>query len=108
MSDFITAEDLTAYATKAETEALLSAKADATKQLPADLTSWITDGWHYYDENEGQSIPFTELTTGFYDISPYCDYTVSAQYAYGWGGYYYLTQLFSYCTNGKVVYCHQA
>lgn len=93
--------------TKAETDALLSAKADATKQLPADLTSWITDGWTYEDENEGQSTPFTKLTTGFYDISPYCDYTVSAQYVYGWSGYDYTTYLFSYCTNGKTVFCHQ-
>lgn len=93
--------------TKAETDALLSAKADSTKQLPADLTSWITDGWTYEDESEGQYTSFTELTTGFYDISPYCDYTVSAQYAYGWGGYYYTTYLFSYCTNGKTVFCHQ-
>lgn len=101
--------------TKAQTDALLSAKADkdelsakadATKQLPADLTSWITDGWSYYDDNEGQFIPFTELTAGFYDISPYCDYTVSAQYVYGWDGYYYKTYLLSYCTNGKTVFCH--
>lgn len=87
--------------TKAQTDALLSAKADATKQLPADLTSWITDGWTYNSESD-----FTKLTAGFYDISPYCDYTVSAQYVYGWNGYYYSTYLFSYCTNGKTVFCH--
>lgn len=92
-------DELSSYATEDE----LSAKADATKQLPADLTSWITDGWTYTDE---ESIPFTKLTTGFYDISPYCDYTVSAQYVYGWNGYYYTTYLFSYCTNGKTVFCH--
>lgn len=87
--------------TKAQTDALLSAKADATKQLPADLTSWVTDGWSYDYQSD-----FTKLTTGFYDISPYCDYTVSAQYVYGWNGYYYTTYLFSYCTNGKTVFCH--
>ena len=87
--------------TKAQTDALLSAKADATKQLPADLTSWITDGWSHDYQSD-----FTKLTTGFYDISPYCDYTVSAQYVYGWSGYYYTTYLFSYCTNGKTVFCH--
>lgn len=90
-------DELSSYATEDE----LSAKADATKQLPADLTSWITDGWTYNYQSD-----FTKLTTGFYDISPYCDYTVSAQYVYGWSGYYYTTYLFSYCTNGKTVFCH--
>jgi len=97
--------------TKAQTDALLSAKADATKQLPADLTSWITDGngWYAeYEDSEGdlETRDFTKLTTGFYDISPYCDYSVSAQYVDGWDGYYYTTRLFSYCTNGKTVFCH--
>lgn len=98
-------DELSSYATEDE----LSAKADATKQLPADLTSWITDGWYTeYEDSEGylETRDFTKLTTGFYDISPYWDYTVSAQYVDGWDGYYYTTRLFSYCTNGKTVFCH--
>lgn len=91
-------------------EAALSAKADNVKQLPADLTSWVTDGWYaYYEDPESGSQEqrdFTKLTTGFYDISQYCDYNVSAQYVYDWDGYYYTTRLFSYCTNGKTVFCH--
>ena len=37
--------DMSNYYTKSETNGLLSAKADFTKELPADLTSWITYGW---------------------------------------------------------------
>ena len=39
-------DELSSYATEDE----LSAKADATKQLPADLTSWITTGWLEEDD----------------------------------------------------------
>lgn len=103
--------DMSNYYTKSETDGLLSTKADAVKKLPADLTIWITDGngWYAeYEDSEGdlEKRDFTKLTTGFYDISPYCDYSVSAQYVDGWDGYYYTTRLFSYCTNGKTVFCH--
>ena len=96
--------------TKAETDALLSVKADNVKQLPADLTSWVTDGWTEYVSTgeDDQEVAFTELTSDFIDISDYGDYTVSAQYVYGWNGWYYRTHLISYCTNGKAVFCHQA
>ena len=59
------------------------------------------------DGEDDHEVPFTELTSGFYDISPYCDYTVSAQYVFDWSGYYYTSHMFSYCTNGKTVFCHR-
>lgn len=104
-------DELSGYATEDE----LSTKADSTKQIPADLTSWITDGWNNVssDEESGEDVkgqPWTKITSDFYDISQYCDYTVSAQYvAPDWTAPAVTWQnqgkvnLFSECTNGKTV-----
>lgn len=96
--------------TKAQTDALLSAKADNVKQVPITTTYWETTGWTLLStwedeetmEEHEEEVPFTRKTSDFIDISQYCDWTVSAQYV---SPNYATDKLFiSECTNGKSVY----
>lgn len=104
--------------TKAETDTLLSAKADKVKQVPITTRTWsTTGGWEYdyYDTQLEEDVTSSCVQlTDFIDISMFTDATVSAQWATQ--AFLSATQhgtpvdgnqsfsLISECTNGKLAY----